>query len=96
MKFNSAQKPPQDGSMLQQTSHQDTDYMGQATVTAEEIQPEHAEKEVATLIITSYTKPNKQSLVSPESNQQFRHPPHFPQRFQKKKQNKQLSKFMEC
>ena len=47
------------GSMLQQTPHQDTDYMGQATTTAEEIQPEHAEKEVATPTTTSYTKPNK-------------------------------------
>ena len=27
MKFNSAQKPPQNGSMLQQALHQDTGYM---------------------------------------------------------------------
>ena len=59
MECNSAQKPLQNGSMLQQTPHQDTDYMGQATATAEEIQPEHAEKDVATPTTTSYTKPNK-------------------------------------
>ena len=52
--------------------------MGQATATAEEIQPEHAEKEVATPVATTYTNLNKQSLVPPESNQQFRHPPPFP------------------
>ena len=55
--------------------------MGQATATAEEIQPEHTEKEVATLVTTTYTKPNKQSLIPPEATQQFRHPPPFPQRF---------------
>ncbi|KAH9723603.1 hypothetical protein KPL70_007177 [Citrus sinensis] len=48
IKFNSSQKPPQNGSVLQQSPHQDTGYMGQATKTAEGIQPEHAEKEVAT------------------------------------------------
>ena len=69
MKFNSSQKPPQNGSMLQQTPYQDTGYMGQATVTAEEIQPEHAEKEVATPVATTYTKPNKQSLIPPEATQ---------------------------
>ena len=37
MKFNSAQKPPQNGSMLQQAPHQDTAYMSQAIATAEEI-----------------------------------------------------------
>ncbi|KAH9802215.1 hypothetical protein KPL71_001288 [Citrus sinensis] len=77
---NSAQKPTQKRSLLQQTPHQDTDYMGQATATAEEIQPEHADKEVATPVVTACTNLNKQSLVHPESNQQFRHPPHFPQR----------------
>ncbi|KAH9769288.1 hypothetical protein KPL71_011944 [Citrus sinensis] len=60
MKFNSVQKPPQNGSMLQQTLHQDTGYMSQATTTAEEIQPKHAEKEVATPVATPYTKPSKQ------------------------------------
>ncbi|XP_052291705.1 uncharacterized protein LOC127900589 [Citrus sinensis] len=35
------------------------------------------------------------SLVPPESNQQFRHPPPFPQSFQKQKQDKQFSKFLE-
>ena len=67
--------------MLQQPPYQDSDYMGQAIATAEEIQPEHAKKEVATPITTSYTKQNKQSLVLPEFNQQFRHPLPFLQRF---------------
>ncbi|KAH9698291.1 hypothetical protein KPL71_023958 [Citrus sinensis] len=89
------QKPPQNGSMLQQAPHQDTGYMSQATATAEEIQPEHAEKEVATPIAITYTKPNKQSLISSKATQQFRHPPPFPQRFQKQKQDKQFSKFLE-
>ncbi|KAH9718247.1 hypothetical protein KPL71_022145 [Citrus sinensis] len=95
MKLNSAQKRPQNGSILQQALHQDTGYMSQATAIAEEIQPEHAEKEVATLVATTCTKPNKQSLISPETTQQFRHPPPFPQRFQKQKQDKQFSKFLE-
>ncbi|KAH9751853.1 hypothetical protein KPL71_014470 [Citrus sinensis] len=34
-------------------------------------------------------------LVPPEATQQFRHPPHFLQRFQKQKQDKQFSKFLE-
>ena len=55
--------------------------MGQATATAEEVQPEHAEKEVATPVFTTCTKPNKPSLTYPEATQQFRHPPPFPQRF---------------
>ncbi|KAH9735112.1 hypothetical protein KPL71_017633 [Citrus sinensis] len=54
-------------------------YMGQATATTEEIQPEHAEKEVTTPVVTTCTKSNKQSLISPEVTQQFRHPPPFPQ-----------------
>ncbi|XP_024035589.1 uncharacterized protein LOC127899343 [Citrus sinensis] len=69
--------------------------MGQAKATLEGIQPEHAEKEVATPLATTYTKPNKQSLVPPEATQQFRHPPPFPQRFQKQKLDKQFSKFLE-
>ncbi|KAH9770018.1 hypothetical protein KPL71_012225 [Citrus sinensis] len=80
MEFKSAQKLPQNGSMLQQPPFQDTGYMGQATATAEEIQPEHAEKEVTTPVVTTCTKSNKQSLISPEATQQFRHPPPFPQR----------------
>ncbi|KAH9679769.1 hypothetical protein KPL71_026264 [Citrus sinensis] len=65
------------------------------TATAEEIQPEHAEKEVATPIATTCTKSNKQSLIPPEATQQFKHPPPFPQRFQKQKQDKKFSKFLE-
>ena len=95
MKFNSAQKPPQNGSMLQQALHQDINYMSQATTTAVEIQPEHAAKEVATPVTTTCTKPNKQSLISPEATQQFRHPPPFPQKIQKQKQDKQFNKFLE-
>ena len=64
--------------MLQQPNHQNTGYMGQTTTTAEGIQLEHVEKEVATPVITTYIKPNKQSLVLPEATQQFRHPPPFP------------------
>ncbi|XP_024043234.1 uncharacterized protein LOC112099934 [Citrus clementina] len=69
--------------------------MDQATATAKEIQPEHAEKEVATPVVTTCTKPNKQSVTSPEATQQFRHPPPFPQSFQKQKQDKHFSKFLE-
>ncbi|XP_052290839.1 uncharacterized protein LOC127900273 [Citrus sinensis] len=69
--------------------------MGQAITTAEGIPPEHVEKKVATPVATTYTKPNKQSLVPPEATQQFRHPPPFPQRFQKQTQDKQFSKFLE-
>ncbi|KAH9769700.1 hypothetical protein KPL71_012114 [Citrus sinensis] len=72
-----------------------TGYMGQATTTVEKVQPKHAEKEVAIPVVTTCTKPNKQSLISPEATQQFRHPPPFPQRFQKHKQDKQFSKFLE-
>ncbi|KAH9802189.1 hypothetical protein KPL71_001277 [Citrus sinensis] len=64
MEFNSAQKPPQNGSMLQYPTHPDTGYMGQATATSEGIQPEHAEKEATTPAATTYTKTNKQSLES--------------------------------
>ncbi|KAH9769561.1 hypothetical protein KPL71_012051 [Citrus sinensis] len=78
MEYNSSQKPTQKESLLQQTPLQNTGYMGQATTTAEEIQPEHVEKEVTTLIVTTCTKSNKQSLISPEATQQFRHPPPFP------------------
>ncbi|KAH9704917.1 hypothetical protein KPL70_011661 [Citrus sinensis] len=95
MEYNSAQEPTQKGSLLQQTPIQDTGYMGQATTTTEEIQSEHAEKEVTTPVVTTCTKSNKQSLVSPKATQQFRHPPPFPQRFQKQKQDKQFNKFLE-
>ncbi|KAH9770116.1 hypothetical protein KPL71_012262 [Citrus sinensis] len=95
MEFNSTQKSPQNGSLLQQPPHEDTGYMGQGTTNTEEIQLEHAEKEVATPVATTYTKPNKQSFIPPEATQQFRHPPPFPQRFQKQKQDKQFSKFLE-
>ncbi|KAH9802981.1 hypothetical protein KPL71_001600 [Citrus sinensis] len=95
MEFNSAKKLPQNGSMLQQPPLQDTGYMGQATTTAEEIQLEYAEKEVTTPVVTTCTKSNKQSLISPEATEQFRHPPPFLQRFQKQKQDKQFNKFLE-
>ena len=71
MKCNSAQKPTQNGSSLQQNPHQDTELLGQATSTAEEMQSDHAEKEVATPVATTCTTLNKQSLVPPESNQQL-------------------------
>ena len=48
----------------------------------------HAEKEVVTPVVTTYNRPNEQSLVPPEATQQFRHPPPFPQRFQKRRQDK--------
>ncbi|KAH9779814.1 hypothetical protein KPL71_007852 [Citrus sinensis] len=76
MEYNSAQKPTQKESLLQQTPLQDTGYMGQATTTAEEIQPEHAEKEVTIPVVTTCTKSNKQSLISPEATQQFKHLSH--------------------
>ncbi|KAH9763243.1 hypothetical protein KPL70_001093 [Citrus sinensis] len=91
----SAQKPTQKGSMLQQTPYQNTDARDPAIATAKENQPDLAEKEVTTPVATACTNLNKQSLVPPESNQQFRHPPPFPQRFQKQKQGKQFSKFLE-
>ena len=69
MKFNSAQKPPQNGSMLQQAFYQDTGDMSQATATAEEIQPEYAEKKVTTPVATTCTQPNKKSLIPPEATQ---------------------------
>ncbi|KAH9770207.1 hypothetical protein KPL71_012301 [Citrus sinensis] len=81
--------------MLQQTPHQDMDARDPATTTAKENQPDLAEKEVTTPVATTCTNLNKQSLVPPESHQQFRHPPPFPQRFQKQKQDKQFSKFLE-
>ena len=81
MECNSAQKPTQKGSLLQQTPLQDTDYRGQATTTTEGTQLVHAEREVSTPVATTYNKPNKQSLVPSEVTQQFRHPPPFPQRF---------------
>ncbi|KAH9671423.1 hypothetical protein KPL70_017372 [Citrus sinensis] len=76
----SAQKPTQKESMLQQTPHQDTDARDPVTVTTKENQPDLAEKEVTTPVAITCTNLNKQSLESPESNQQFRHPPPFPQR----------------
>ncbi|KAH9725432.1 hypothetical protein KPL70_007875 [Citrus sinensis] len=77
------------------TSHQDSDARDPATATAKEIQPDLAEKEVTIPIATTCTNLNKQRWVTPESNPQFRHPPPFPQRFQKQKQDKQFSKFLE-
>ncbi|XP_052299834.1 uncharacterized protein LOC107178669 [Citrus sinensis] len=65
--------------------------MGQAATTSEGTQPVHAENKAATPIATTYNKPNKQSLVPSEVTQQFRHPPPFPQRFQKQKQDKQFN-----
>ena len=88
MECNSTQKPTQKESLLQKTPLQDTSYMGQATATVEEIQLEHAEKEVTTPVATTCTKSNKQSLISLEATQQFIHPPPFLQRFQKQKQDK--------
>ena len=69
MEYNSAQKSTQKESLLQQNPLQDTGYMGQATATAEEIQPEHAEKEVATPVATTDNKPNKHNLAPLEATQ---------------------------
>ena len=48
LELNSSQEPPQDESMLQQPSHQDTDVSGQAAATIEVNQPINTEEEVAT------------------------------------------------
>ncbi|XP_024042794.1 uncharacterized protein LOC127900654 [Citrus sinensis] len=58
-------------------------------------QPINVEEEVVTPMVTTYNKPNEQRLIPPEATQQFRHPSPFPQRFQKQKQDKQFSKFLE-
>ncbi|KAH9735010.1 hypothetical protein KPL71_017596 [Citrus sinensis] len=78
----------------QNRNTQPSGFHQQTTATSEGIQPEHAEKEAATPVATTYAKPNKQSLVPPAATQQFRHPPHFLQRFQKQKQDKQFSKIL--
>ena len=67
--------------MLQQPNHQDTGASGQATATMEGDQPINAEEEVVTPVVTTYNKSNEQRLVPPKAAHQFRHPPHFPQRF---------------
>ena len=64
--------------MLQQPSHQDTCVRSQVAATMEGNQPVHAEKEVATPVVTTYNKPNEQTLVPSEATHQFRHPPPFP------------------
>ena len=81
--------------MLQEPNHQDTGVSGQAVATMEGNQPMNKEKEVAIPVVTTYNKLNEQRSVPPEATQQFRHPPPFPQRFQKQKQDKQFSKFLE-
>ena len=58
LKLNSSQKPPQDESMLQQPSHQDTGVRGQAAETIEGNQLVHAKKKVATPVVTTYNKSN--------------------------------------
>ncbi|KAH9670524.1 hypothetical protein KPL70_017015 [Citrus sinensis] len=63
LELNSSQEPPQDESMLQQPSHQDTGASGQATATLEGNQPINAEEEVATPVVTTYNKSNDQRLL---------------------------------
>ena len=62
--------------------------MSPTTAIAKEIQPEHAANEVATPVATTCTKPNKQGSIPPETTQQLRHPPPFPQKFHNQKQDK--------
>ena len=95
LELNSSQEPPQNESMLQQPSHQDIGTSDQVTSTVERTQPINAEEEVATPVVTTHNKINEQRLVPLEVAQQFRHPPPFPQRFQKQKQDNQFSKFLE-
>ncbi|KAH9725969.1 hypothetical protein KPL70_008085 [Citrus sinensis] len=88
-----APQPPLDESMSQQAPQQDTSYMSPAIAIAKEIQPEHAVNEVATPVATTCTNPNKQGSIPPETTQQLRHPPPFPQRFYKQKQDKCCANF---
>ena len=69
VELNSSQEPPQEESMLQQPSHQDTDVSGQTAGTMEGNQPINAEKEVAIPAVTTYNKPNDQRLVPPEATE---------------------------
>ncbi|KAH9649075.1 hypothetical protein KPL70_025843 [Citrus sinensis] len=62
LELNSSQEPPQDESMLQQPSHQDTGASGQGITTLEGNQPINAEEEVATPVVTTYNKSNEQRL----------------------------------
>ena len=66
---NSAQKPAQKGSLLQQTPQQDSDARDSATTTSTNIQPELVEKEVTTLVDTTCTNLNNHRWVILESNQ---------------------------
>ena len=78
VEFKSSQESLQDDIMFQQPRHQDTGVSGRAATTIEGNQPINDDKEVATLITTTYNKPNEQGLVPLEVTQQFRHPPPFP------------------
>ncbi|XP_024039314.1 uncharacterized protein LOC127898868 [Citrus sinensis] len=62
LELNSSQEPPQDESMLQQPSHQDTGASGQPIATLEGNQPITAEEEAATLVVTTYNKSKEQRL----------------------------------
>ena len=69
VEFNSSQEPPQEESIFQQPSHQNTDVIGQTAATMEGNQPINAEKEVAIPAVTTYNKPNDQRLVPPEATE---------------------------
>ena len=96
LELNSSQEPPQDERMLQQPSHQDPGASGQAAATLEGNQPITAEEEVETPVVTTYNKSKEQRLVPPEAVQQFWQLPHFPQRFQKQKQENSLANSWKC
>ena len=70
---------------------QHTGENSQATTTAERHDLVLVEEEVAAPIVANHNKSKEKQLVQPAATQQFRHPPPFPQRFQKQKQDKQFS-----
>ncbi|KAH9751024.1 hypothetical protein KPL71_014117 [Citrus sinensis] len=95
VELNSSQEQLQVERMLQQPSHQDTSASSQVTTTLEGNHPKTIEEDVATPVVTTHNKSKEQIFIPPKVVQQFRHPPPFLQRFQKQKQDKQFSKFLE-
>ncbi|KAH9771738.1 hypothetical protein KPL71_012802 [Citrus sinensis] len=65
-----------------------------ATASTESYDPVPSGEAATTLTLTEPSKAKEKQSAQPAAAQQFRHPPPFPQRFQKQQQDKQFSRIL--
>ncbi|KAH9704245.1 hypothetical protein KPL70_011377 [Citrus sinensis] len=91
---NKGQKDTQVENESQSSTFQNANQYSSATASVESYDPAPGGEEATAPTTTDLSRAKEKQFAQPAAAQQFRHPPPFPQRFQKQQQDKQFSKIL--